>query len=68
MSLVFSATGIRDTSGFRADYTSILRENTGGIFSTGSVPSGYIILPPYFKELVMFGMCSAQCLEQVRMG
>jgi hypothetical protein len=55
----------QDTSGLRLHYTSELRENEGGIFSTGVVLSTLHFIPPYQREYRTAGYCSMDCTKEM---
>ncbi|RZC38667.1 MOXD1 -like 1 [Asbolus verrucosus] len=54
----------QDTSGLRLFYTSDLRENEGGILTTGIALSSLHFIPPFQKEYKTAGYCSTDCTKE----
>lgn len=54
----------KDTSGMRLHYTSDLRENEGGILTTGIVLSSLHFIPPYQRDYRTAGYCSTGCTKE----
>ena len=55
----------RDTSGLRLRYTENIRENDGGILTTGIYLSNLHIIPPLQNLYTSAGYCSQHCTRQV---
>ncbi|XP_064213511.1 MOXD1 homolog 1 [Tribolium castaneum] len=53
----------QDTSGLRLHYTSDLRENEGGILTTGIALSSLHFIPPYQREYKTAGYCNTDCTK-----
>lgn len=53
----------QDTSGLRLHYTSELRENEGGILTTGIALSSLHFIPPFQREYKTAGYCNTDCTK-----
>ncbi|ODN04440.1 hypothetical protein Ocin01_02222 [Orchesella cincta] len=53
----------RDNSGVRIYYTDKLRPNDGSVMLMGYRITPFLLLPPMQKNIVTYGICSAECTD-----
>lgn len=60
-----SISDLVDNSGIRLTFTPTLRRYDAGVLSMGVKVNDRQIVPPFEKEFVSSGFCTAECLNKV---